>query len=79
MVGVSTIYQMMRKRAIVIINSLQKAAINRELNKDYVGKLIKKGIPVGQTKENNKNKRLSGFPKLKADSFSSTIVALRDL
>ncbi len=47
--------------------------------RDYVGKLIKKGIPVEKTKLNNKNIRLSISPNLKQIASLSTIITLRDL
>ena len=47
--------------------------------RDYVGRLIKKGIPVEKKKINNKNIRLSIAKNLKKIATLPTILKLRDL
>ena len=60
-------------------------SISRKLNltessiRDYVGKLIKKGIPVEKTKINNKMIRLSISEKLKKIAPLPVIFQLREL
>jgi chromosome segregation ATPase len=47
--------------------------------RDYIGRLIKKGIPVDKTKINNKNIHLSISPSLKKIASLPTILQLVDL
>jgi len=47
--------------------------------RDYIGRLIKKGIPVEKIKLNNKNIQLSISENLKKVATLSTILQLRDL
>ena len=47
--------------------------------RDYVGKLIKKGIPVEKTKINNKSVQLNISKNLKNIAPLSTILALREI
>ena len=47
--------------------------------RDYIGKLIKKGIPVEKIKLNNKNIQLSISPNLKKIASLSTILQLRGI
>jgi DNA-binding MarR family transcriptional regulator len=47
--------------------------------RDYVARLIKKGIPVDKTRLNNKNIRLNVSPSLKQIASLSAILSLRDL
>lgn len=47
--------------------------------RDYVGRLIKKGIPVEKVKINNKNIKLSVSSNLKKIASLSTILKLREL
>ena len=47
--------------------------------RDYIGRLIKKGIPVEKTKINNKTIQLTVSSNLKKIASLSTIIQLRDL
>ncbi len=47
--------------------------------RDYVARLIKKGIPVNKTKLNNKNVRISISPNLKQIATLPTLLTLRDI
>ncbi len=47
--------------------------------RDYVGKLIKKGIPVDKIKQNNKNIHLKISSNLKQVASLSALITLRDL
>ena len=47
--------------------------------RDYVGRLIKKGIPVEKVKINNKTVHLSISPNLKKIASLSTILQLRSI
>jgi hypothetical protein len=47
--------------------------------RDYVGRLIKKGIPVEKNKINNKNIQLSISPDLKKIANLNTILKLREI
>ena len=59
--------------------------ISKKLNltessiRDYVGRLIKKGIPVDKKRINNKNISLSISPNLKKIASLPTILQLRDI
>ena len=47
--------------------------------RDYVGRLIRKGIPVEKTKINNKNIQLNISKNLKSIASLQTILSLRDI
>ena len=47
--------------------------------RDYIGRLIKKGIPVDKIKVNNKNIQLKISPNLKKIASLPTIIQLRDI
>ena len=76
----SVIYQMDEE-----IGFSDYKSISRKLNltessiRDYVGKLIKKGIPVDKKKMNNKNIHLSVSKNLSGLASLQTILSLRDL
>lgn len=76
----STLYQLTEQQ-----DSTDYKTISKRLNltessiRDYIGKLIKKGIPVEKIKVNNKNIKLSISPNLKKIASLSTILELREL
>jgi len=76
----STIYQLEEEqgpidyRAVALKLSLTESSI-----RDYVGRLIRKGIPVEKRKLNNKQILLSISPNLKKIATLPTILQLRDL
>ncbi|MFH1503375.1 MAG: hypothetical protein ABIE36_01840 [Candidatus Diapherotrites archaeon] len=57
----------------------QKLKLTESSIRDYVGRLIKKGIPVEKIKLNNKNIQLIISPNLKKIASLSTILQLREL
>jgi len=76
----STIYQMAEESDIVDYKSVSKKLNLTESSiRDYVGKLIKKGIPVEKTRINNKMIRLSISEKLKKITPLPVIFRLREI
>jgi DNA-binding MarR family transcriptional regulator len=76
----STIYQMAEESDNVDYKSVSKRLNLTESSiRDYVGRLIKKGIPVEKTKINNKMIRLSISEKLKKITPLPVIFRLREL
>lgn len=76
----STIYQLDEQLGHTDYQTLSKKLNLTESSiRDYVGRLIKKGIPVEKTKINNKNIYLSISKNLKKITTLSTILQLRDL
>ncbi len=76
----STIYQMSEETSFVDYKSLsQKLSLTESSIRDYVGRLIKKGIPVEKTKINNKMIQLSISEKLKKIAPLPVIFQLREL
>ena len=57
----------------------QRLNLTESSIRDYVGKLIKKGISIDKSKVNNKQVLLSIPPSLKKITPLSTILKLRDL
>ena len=57
----------------------QKLKLSESSIRDYTHKLIKKGIPILKTKENNKKIALTISPELKKIASLQTILALRSL
>ncbi len=57
----------------------QKLNLSESSVRDYIGKLMKKGIPVDKTKIKNKNILLSISPNLKKIASLNTILQLREL
>jgi cysteinyl-tRNA synthetase len=57
----------------------QKLSLSESSIRDYTHKLIKKGIPILKSKENNKKVSLSISPELKKIASLQTILALRKL
>jgi transcriptional regulator len=76
----STIYQLEEQGLAVNYSSLaSKTNLSESSIRDYVQKLIKKGVPVDKTKENNKKVSLSVHPNLKKIASLSTILQLREI
>jgi len=57
----------------------KKTSLTESSIRDYVQKLIKKGIPVDKTKENNKRITLSIPQDFKKIASLQTIISLREL
>ncbi len=76
----TTLYQLCEEegyadyKAISSILGLTESSI-----RDYIGRLIKKGIPVDKTKINNKSIQLSVSSDLKKVASLQTIIQLRDI
>jgi len=76
----STLYQLDEEHGFSDYKTLsQKLKLTESSVRDYVGRLIKKGIPVDKKRINNKNIQLSISPKLKKIASLPTILQLRDL
>ncbi|MDP2926104.1 MAG: hypothetical protein Q8N99_07040 [Nanoarchaeota archaeon] len=81
MIVFSAIYELEEKDppkcSYLIIASLLQ--LSESSIRDYVGKMIKKGIPIKKHKINNKKVLLSISPELKKIAKLSTIIQLREL
>ena len=76
----STIYQLEEEQEHVDYKTLSKRLNLTESSiRDYVGKLIKKEIPVEKTKINNKNIKLSISSNLRKIASLNTILELRGI
>ncbi len=76
----STIYQIEEELGHSDYKTLsQRLNLTESSIRDYVGRLIKKGIPIEKKKINNKNIQLSISKNLKKIASLSTILQLRDL
>ena len=76
----STIYQLEEQEGQVDYKSIAKRLNLTESSiRDYVGRLIKKGIPVDKTKINNKSISLAISSNLKKIAPLSTILRLREI
>ncbi len=75
----STIYQMEEQGEVDYKAVSQKLNLTESSIRDYVGKLIKKGIPVEKTKINNKLIQLSISKNLKKIAPLPVILRLREL
>jgi DNA-binding MarR family transcriptional regulator len=76
----STIYQIEEESGSVDYRTLsQKLNLTESSIRDYVGKLIKKGIPVDKIKINNKMVQLSISEKLKKVTPLPVIFQLREI
>jgi hypothetical protein len=76
----STIYQLSEEAGYVDYRTLsQKLNLTESSIRDYIGRLIKKGIPVEKTRINNKIIQLSISEKLKKIAPLPTIFQLRAL
>ena len=76
----STIYQLDEEKGYSDYKILSdRLKLTESSIRDYVGKLIKKGIPVDKIKVNNKSVRLNISSSLKQIASLSTLIALRGL
>lgn len=76
----SAIYSLENESFVVDYSLLaQKLSLSEISIRDYIHKLIKKGIPIIKTKENNKKIRLSISPDIKKIASLNTILSLREL
>jgi DNA-binding MarR family transcriptional regulator len=76
----STIYQIEEEKGNVTYSDLSiKLNLSQSSIRDYVQRIIKKGIPVEKSKIKNKNVVLSISSNLKKITQLSTILQLRDL
>ena len=76
----STLYQLEEMSGDVDYKVLAKRLNLTESSvRDYIGRLIKKGIPVEKKRINNKTILLSVSSNLKRITSLSTIIQLRDL
>ena len=76
----SSIYTL-EEQGFVVDYSLisQKLSLSESSIRDYTHKLIRKGVPILKSKENNKKVSLSISPELKKIASLQTILALRKL
>ena len=76
----STIYQLEEEQGPTDYKTIaNRLKLTESSIRDYVGRLIKKGIPVEKLKINNKSINLSISPNLKKIVSLSTILQLRDI
>ncbi len=76
----STIYQLDEEQGFSDYKLLsQRLNLSESSIRDYIGKLIKKGIPVDKKRINNKTIHLSVSENLKKIASLSTILKLREL
>jgi DNA-binding MarR family transcriptional regulator len=76
----SALYQACEEEGYTDYRKLaQKLKLTESSIRDYVGRLIKKGIPVEKIKVNNKNIQLILSPSFKKVASLSTILQLREL
>jgi len=76
----STIYQLEEQDFVVDYPLIsKKLSLSESSIRDYVQRIIRKGIPLEKTKENNKKIILTVSPGLKQIASLSTITQLREL
>ena len=76
----STLYALDEEGLVVDYKSLAEEVKLTEISiRDYIGKLIKKGIPIEKQRINNKNIKLSVSPNLKKVATLTTILQLREI
>jgi biotin operon repressor len=76
----STVYQLEEEKGFSDYKTIsEKLNLTESSIRDYIGRLIKKGIPVEKTKINNKSVQLNISSNLKKIANLSTIMHLRDL
>ena len=76
----STLYQIEEEKGHSEYKDLsERLKLSESSIRDYIGRLIKKGIPVDKKKMNNKNIHLFISPNLRKIATLSTILHLRDL
>ena len=80
MIVFSTLYQMEEESDQIDYKALaERLKLTESSVRDYIGRLIKKGIPVDKKRMNNKTILLSVSTNLKRIASLSTILQLRDL
>jgi len=76
----STLYQLEEEQEFVDYKTLsQRLNLTESSIRGYVGRLIKKGIPIDKKRINNKNIQISISSNLKKIASLNTILHLRDL
>jgi len=76
----SSLYQIEEEKGYADYKTISiKLNLTESSIRDYIGKLIKKGIPVDKIKINNKSIQLKVSPSLKKIASLSTILTLRDI
>ena len=76
----STLYQIDEQQGPTDYKTLsERLKLTESSIRDYIGRLIKKGVPVEKTKINNKTIQLSISQNLKKIASLPTIIQLRDL
>ena len=76
----STLYQLEEEIGFTDYKTIaQKLSLTESSIRDYIGRIIKKGIPVEKKRINNKNIQLTLSKNLKKIATLSTILQLRDL
>jgi hypothetical protein len=76
----STLYQLEEENGYTDYKTIsEKINLSESSIRDYVGRLIKKGIPVDKTKINNKSIQLNVSKNLKKMASLNTILQLREL
>ena len=76
----STIYQLEEEGFVVDYPLVsQKLGLSESSIRDYVLKIVKKGVPLLKTKQNNKKIVLSISPELRKIASLQTILSLREL
>jgi hypothetical protein len=76
----STLYQLEEEQGHADYKTIaQRLNLTESSIREYVGKIISKGIPVDKTKLNNKNIRLNVSEGLKRVASLQTILKLREL
>lgn len=76
----STIYQLEEERGFTDYKSLsEKLNLTESSIRDYVGRLVKKGISIEKTKINNKSVQISLSSELKKIATLDTILKIRNL
>jgi DNA-binding MarR family transcriptional regulator len=76
----TTLYQLSEENIYTDYRTISlKLNLTESSIRDYVGRLVKKGIPVDKTKVNNKSIQLSISPNLKKVASLQTILQLREI
>jgi len=76
----SSLYQIEEERGYADYKTIStKLSLTESSIRDYIGKLIKKGIPIDKIKINNKSIQLRISPDLKKIASLPTILLLRDI
>ncbi len=76
----STLYQLEEEKGFSDYKAIsERINLSESSIRDYIGRLIKKGIPIEKTKINNKSIQLNISKNLKKIASLHTILQLRDL